>query len=114
MEHTNVHCLGNILKAARKSKGFTREIFAEMMGITPRYLSSLENENKKPSYDLLYRLIRKLGISADMVFYPESESTSGEIEQLTRMLSLCDQQDLNIVNATLTAILDNKAQAKAV
>lgn len=114
MEHNNMDNLGGILKAARKLKGFTRENLAERMGITPRYLSSIENEDKKPSYDLLYRLIRELGISANMVFYPESEIAFNEIEQLTRMLSLCDQQDLNIVNATLTAILDNKAQAKAV
>jgi len=112
MEHIDVNTLGKILKDARKSKGLTREKVAESVGISPRYLSSLENENKKPSYILLFQLIRALGISADTIFYPEMDKTSGGIEQLTRMLSLCNQQDLKIISATLTAILDNKAHVK--
>ena len=112
MEHTNVDSLGSILKAARKFRKLTREKVAESVGISPRYLSSLENEHKKPSYNLLYRLVRTLGMSADTIFYPEIENESDEIVQLTRRLSLCDQADLRIINATLTAILENKAKAK--
>lgn len=112
MEHTNTDNLGSILKAARKSRKLTREKVAESVGISPRYLSSLENEHKKPSYNLLYRLVRALGMSADTIFYPEIENKSDEIAQLTRMLSLCNQQDLKIISATLTAILDNKAKPK--
>lgn len=111
MEHICVDNLGSILKAARKAKGLTREKLAESLGVSPRYLSSLENESKKPSYYLLYRLIRELRIPADTIFYPEIEGISDEIDQFMRKLSLCDQQDLKIINATLTAILDNKVQS---
>ena len=73
MELNDFNRLGSILKAARKAKGLTREQLAEIMSITPRYLMSIENENKKPSYDVLFRLVRELGISADTIFYPERE-----------------------------------------
>lgn len=112
MEHTNLDNLGSILKAARKSRKLTREKVAESVAISVRYLSALENEHKIPSLDLLYRLVRALGMSADTIFYPEIESKSAELAQFTRMLSLCDQMDLKIIEATLTAILDNKAQSK--
>jgi|WetSurMetagenome_2_1015567.scaffolds.fasta_scaffold1258747_1 transcriptional regulator with XRE-family HTH domain len=112
MEHTDLDNLGSILKAARKSRKLTREKVAESVGISPRYLSGLENEHKKPSLALLYRLVRTLGMSADTIFYPEIESKSDEIAQLTRMLSLCNQNDLKIISATMTAILDNKAKTK--
>ena len=69
MERIEIDTLGPIIKAARKSRGHTREQLAEQLHITPRYLMSIENENQKPSYDVLFRLIRKLGISADSVFY---------------------------------------------
>ncbi len=61
MEHNHFDRLGGLLKAARKAKGLTREQLAEILNITPRYLMSIENENKKPSYDVLFRLIRELG-----------------------------------------------------
>ena len=48
MEHTDLDNLGSILKAARKSRKLTREKVAKSVGISPRYLSGLENEHKKP------------------------------------------------------------------
>lgn len=111
MEHSNLDNLGSILKAARKTKKLTREKVAESVGISVRYLSALENEHKKPSLNLLYRLVRVLEMSADTIFYPEIKNKSDEIEQLMRMLSLCNQQDLKIINATLSAIVDNKVQS---
>ncbi|WP_313559004.1 helix-turn-helix domain-containing protein [Ruminiclostridium cellobioparum] len=107
MELKDFDRLGSILKAARKTKGLTREQLAETLKITPRYLMSIENENKKPSYDVLFRLIRELGISADTIFYPERESTSSEIEMINRRLYLCDERRLKVIGATVTAILDN-------
>lgn len=62
--HNDFDKLGDILKTARKNNNFSREQLAEKLRITPRYLMSIENENKKPSYDVLFHLIRELGISA--------------------------------------------------
>ena len=112
MEHIDFDNLGDILKAARKFRKLTREKVAESVGISLRYLSALENEHKKPSFNHLYRLVRVLEMPAETIFYPEIKSKSDEMQQITRMLSLCDQIDLKIINATLAAILDNKAEIK--
>ncbi len=108
MEPYKLDRLGIILKTARKTKGLTREQLSETMNITPRYLLSIENENKKPSYDLLFRLVRELGISADTIFYPELESKSSELEQLNNLLCLCNEYQINVVKATLKALLDRQ------
>ena len=50
MEPNNFNMLGSILKAARKTRGLTREQLAEIINITPRYLMSIENENKKLNF----------------------------------------------------------------
>jgi transcriptional regulator with XRE-family HTH domain len=52
----------------------TQTQLAERLGITPRYLKAIENSGRKPSYDLLVRIVRELDIPADTVFYPECEN----------------------------------------
>lgn len=47
--------LGAAVKAARKTKHLTQLELSEELGITPRHLQAIENENKTPSYDLLSR-----------------------------------------------------------
>ncbi|NLD49907.1 MAG: helix-turn-helix transcriptional regulator [Clostridiaceae bacterium] len=108
MELNNFDRLGSILKTARNDKGLTREQLAEIINITPRYLMSIENENKKPSYDVLFRLVRELGISADTIFYPENQHTDTKVEQLVRLLYLCNERELKIATATVKALLENK------
>lgn len=44
--------LGNIVKAARERSDITIENLAYKVGITERYLYRIENEEKKPSFDL--------------------------------------------------------------
>jgi Predicted transcriptional regulators len=108
MEPNNIDRLGFVLKSARKDKGLTREQLAEIIDITPRYLMSLENENKKPSYDVLFKLIRELSIPADTIFYPENTHTYTNVEQLVRLLHMCNERDLKIITSTTKAILENK------
>lgn len=104
--HKKHDILGHIVKTARKCNDLTREQLAEKLGITPRYLMSIENENKKPSYDLLFRLIRILDISSDSIFYPEKQHADPITEQLVHKLRLCDKRGLKIIQATLTEIIE--------
>ena len=69
-EHTN-DCLGAIIKAARKSKALTQTQLARRLEITTRYLKSIENSGRKPSYDLLSRIIHELDIPAASIFNPD-------------------------------------------
>lgn len=68
--HTQPETLGSILKAAREKAGITIEALAERAGITERYLYRIENEGKKPSSDVLYKLIRELSIFCGFDFLP--------------------------------------------
>ena len=52
--HNQPETLGSILKAAREKSGITIEALAERAEITERYLYRIENEGKKPSFDVLY------------------------------------------------------------
>ncbi|MEA5143427.1 MAG: helix-turn-helix transcriptional regulator [Oscillibacter sp.] len=100
--------LGTTIKQARLSANLTQDELAEQIGITGRYIMALENEHKHPSFEVLCRIILTLNIPADNIFYPESQNTENEKEQLIRLLSRCDERDLKIITATVKAVLESK------
>lgn len=104
--HKQPEKLGDIIKSAREKADITIEALAYKVGITERYLYRIENEGKKPSFDVLYKLIRELSISPDLIFYPEKPSKDSEVENLLRMLSDCDERSLEVVKATVKALID--------
>ncbi len=106
MDRIDIDRMGSTVKSARIAKGLTRERFAEVIKITPRYLMSIENEHKKPSFNVLYKLVRELGISADIIFYPEMTSNNADTENLIKLLYLCSQHEINVVTATVEALLN--------
>lgn len=97
---------GFILKTARERAGITVEALAEMADVSERYIYRIENEGKKPSYDVLYHLIRALDLSPDLLFYPEKSYENSEIEQLIHMLYKCDPRALDVIKATATALIN--------
>lgn len=108
--HTEPETLGKIIKAARQRSELTMEELAERIGITERYLYRIENEGKKPSYDIRYKLIRELSISPDLIFYPEKPSKESEVENLIRMLYNCDERSLEVVKATAKALIGTASE----
>ena len=63
--------LGEIIKNARMKADITVEDLAAKVGVGERFIYRIENEGKKPSYDILYKLIRELSILPDQIFFPE-------------------------------------------
>lgn len=100
--------LGEILKAARQEHGYTRDQIAERAGIGVRHLAAIENEQKNPSAEVLCRLVRAIGISADWVAYPENSELDTEEAQLVRLIRSCDVRDRRTVKAVVNSLLDEK------
>ena len=76
------------------------------MDISERYLYRIENEGKKPSFEILYNLIRELAITLDSIFYPERSDKDSEVEDLIRRLYNCDERSLEVIKATAIALID--------
>ena len=99
--------LGALLKDARNKAQLTREELAAKTGYSVRYIASIENENKMPSYEKLAKLISVLNIDANDIFAPK-ENNSKDRELILRLLEKCDERDLKIVLATLKSVVDTK------
>ncbi len=97
--------LGKILKSARKDADISVAKLASKIGVSKRYLYEIEAGKKKPSFDILYCLIRELHIIPDLIFYPEKSTKQARIENLIRMLSVCDDNELSLVMATVKALV---------
>jgi transcriptional regulator with XRE-family HTH domain len=103
--------LGEILKKERIKARYTREETAERAGIGVRHLAAIENEQRNPSAEVMCRLIRAIGISADLIVYPasippETEDVA-ETAQLIRLIQICDKRARRAAKAMLEVLCDN-------
>lgn len=106
--HNNTDILSSVIKSARENAGMTIEALAAKIEISERYLYRIENEQKKPSFDILLKLIRALAINSDLIFYPDKPCKDTEAEDLIRMLYNCDERSMTIIKATVKAALDSQ------
>jgi len=53
------------LREVRESRGMTQAVLASLVGVAQGYISSLENGNYTPSFEVLIRLARVLKCSLD-------------------------------------------------
>lgn len=85
--------MGRILRAAREAKGLTQVELSKETSVAARTIMDIENDKRYPTYEVFYRLIRTLEISADHVFWPDKLTHTTEHEQLYRALQSCSQQE---------------------
>ena len=104
--HKQSETLGDIIKTARKKAEMTVEKLAEKVDRSDRYIYQIENEGQIPSFDVLYKIVRILSIPPELIFYPERPFQDSEVENLLRMLSVCDERSLEVIKATAKALID--------
>ena len=81
--------LGERIREARRKKGLTQEVLAELVDVTPFYMGELERGVKTPSLDVFVRLLEALDVSADTLLRdsvapPEGDRVlASRLERLT-------------------------------
>ncbi len=85
--------LGHTLRAAREERGLTQDALADIADVSKKYISNIECGKCNPSYDVLYRLIVALHISADMLFYVQEYYPEAGEEQLLNYYRRCPPDD---------------------
>jgi len=98
--------LSDVIKQARLKYGLSIEGLADRIGVSERHLYRIENENKKPSYEVLFKLIRELSISPDLIFYPDETNEMSDPNSLLHMLQKCDPRSIEVVWATAIALIE--------
>ncbi len=106
--HYNDEILSNEIKNARSNSGLTVEQVAEKTGITERYIYRIENEQRKPSFDVLFKLVRALNISPEKIFYPEKIYNESDLDDIIHNLYKCNDKSIAIIRAVIHTVLDNQ------
>ena len=101
---------GMQIRAERERLGYTREQVAERAHITPRYLAAIELGTKIPKADVMVRIIRSMGASANSVIYSPQQETNNECERLARLFLQCTPRERKLIAAIIDTILDQHRQ----
>lgn len=97
--------LGAAIRKARTEKHISQEELAEKVGITPTHIKHIESEHRKPSIEVLYRIVRALNLSLDDLFFPEENDSQEEYRKAERLLRRCNAKQLRVLYATMEALL---------
>ena len=68
MKKTSNIKIGKIIQNIRKSNGYTQERLAEKIEVSVRYISDIEQDRAKPSYEVLIRICNLFHIGIDQIF----------------------------------------------
>lgn len=60
--------IGSNLQQIRKSNGYTQEKLAENIEVSVRYISDIEQDRAKPSYEILIRICNLFHVTLDQIF----------------------------------------------
>jgi transcriptional regulator with XRE-family HTH domain len=60
--------LGHNVKILRATKQISQKQLANLIGVTPAYLSMIENNSKKPSLSLVEKICKTLEIPLNIFF----------------------------------------------
>ena len=85
--------IGGRIRRQREFLGYTREQFAELLDVTPKFCSDIELGVKGMSVQTLYRISEVLRLSTDFIllFGRENTESSSPITQLLRSCSSSEQ-----------------------
>ena len=71
------------IQAIRKSNGYTQEKLAEKIEISVRYVSDIEQDRAKPSYEVLIKMCNLFKISLDQIFSKYLDVTNNKTLEYT-------------------------------
>lgn len=83
--------IGSRIRLQREYMGYTREQFAELIDVTPKFCSDIELGIKGMSISTLCKISKVLHISSDYILFGESEQTSSDAFSL--MMERCSNEE---------------------
>ena len=68
MKKSSTIKIGKNIQQIRKSNGYTQEKLAENIEVSVRYISDIEQDRAKPSYEVLIRICNLFHVTLDQIF----------------------------------------------
>lgn len=107
--------LGNAIRTARIRLNLSQEELAERIEITPTHLKHIESEHRKPSIEVLIRLMETLHFSLDELVFPVAANERQDYlrTQIISLLQTCTSNQLEIVNDLIYSLIKHTETQKS-
>lgn len=81
------YLIGQRIKELRRASGMSQEVLAEKMGISSKYLSSIERGKENPTLDTFISLVAALGVEfRDLFDFSHHGKSQKELKELVNSL----------------------------
>lgn len=101
--------IGKNLQQIRKSYGYTQERLAEEIECSARYISDVEQDRAKPSYENLVKICNIFNVSLDDIFSEYLDNkTEEKINYSLAGFEILDENDKDTIEHLITYFNRNK------
>lgn len=96
--------LGYAMQTARMRRNLRQDDMAERIGVCKRTICSIEKNKGNPKFDLLYRMVRKLKLPLDELFYPDMVEDSALRAEILEELEQCTESELKAILSMMRGV----------
>lgn len=95
----NFKLIGQRIKNSRRKKGFTQEVFSELLGISIEHLSRIETGSCRPSLQLIEKICIILETTEESLMFGDKSSNKNNTELANKIACLSPekQQAISII-----------------
>ena len=103
--------LGNCIRSARQACSLTQQELADQCHVAIK----IENGSMNPSFEILCPIVRRLGISGDVLFHPELSDEDLDVKHLIGKFQVCHPKErkfmLNTVDCMAEQFLSQHSES---
>lgn len=98
--------VGGCIKTARNANHLTQQAVADQAGIGLRHYQNIEGGFINPSFKALSSIIQRLGMSADILFYPDIGRLEEEKSRLLTKFAACTEEERQFLLNTMDCMAE--------
>lgn len=102
----NIYNMGSNIRTARMRADLTQEKLAEIIGVTPQYLSDLERGLVGTSIPTLVKICRKLNVSADFILFGRNRENEYAYSTLIEKIQRLPKYKADLVERNLNLFFE--------
>ena len=98
--------IGSRIQEIRNKKGITQDQLSEKVGISSKYLSSIERGKENPTLNTILKLAQSLEVKPDHFFiHLEIEDPAKRKSMINEILDEADEDQLKLIYKVLSAMI---------
>lgn len=98
--------LGNRIRIARKTCELTQQELADQTNVAVKTIQNIENGSMNPSYEILFPIVNRLGLSTSDLFNVTPNERDEEIQHLIGKFASCNRESQTVLLRTLDRLAE--------